>query len=412
MSTPPTRAGVSSDALRQRNLSAVLGLVAHRGPISRADLARETGLNRSTVGALVAELTNFGFVGETYPTASQGMGRPSSMVAVNDRVVAVAVQLRRDRVTVALVGLGGQLHQSITLPHDHAPSSAGVVATTSAVIAGLRQDVTGTVRVVGIGVGLPGRVRQSDGLVVTAPALGWAEEPFAAELAAATSLPVLIAGSAQLAVTAEVRFGGWGSPRDVLFLTSDDDETSGGIVCAGEPIRGSEGFAADLGHLTVVSGGAPCTCGGRGCLMAELGPMPATLRAPRPAEPTLADLDIADRTEVRRRLDLTAVAVVNAVRVLDPALVVLGGELGFLHGLQPQVVEAALGLVRPEGNPPRVVRAGTDLEHVVLGAGELAFSELLQDPGTAASRLDQLAEDSKHWSRQRLNPAVFHRLRE
>lgn len=392
----PTSTGFSSDVLRQRNLSAVLRLVTRRGPVSRADLARETGLNRSTIGALVAELTSFGFVGETYPTVSQGLGRPSAMVAVDDRVVAVAVHVRHDHVTVATVGLGGHVRQSITLPHSKPPAAREAVETVAAVVAGLRQGVDGGGRVVGVGVGIPGSVRQHDGRVEASASLGWSDEPFAVPLAEATGLPVLAAGSSQLAVLAEREHGDHGEEDDVLFLTSDGRETSGGIIAGGRPLRGEHGFAADLGHLPVVPDGEACDCGNRGCLAAELRPL-------------LVQSGLPHEGDAERCLHLTAAAVVIAMRVLDPALVVLGADLGTLHTRAPRIVESAVAAARRDGEALRVVSASHDLPHVIVGAAELAFHELLDDPGATAVRLDRLAEDSKHWSHQRLNPELFHR---
>src|SRR5215218_9891676 len=107
----PVRSGARGnnlDDVRRNNLSAVLNLVHTTGAVTRAQLTRDTGLNRSTIGALVGELVNLQLVDETEPDTTNQVGRPSLMIKPGRRTVALAVNPELDAVTIGLVALGGQ----------------------------------------------------------------------------------------------------------------------------------------------------------------------------------------------------------------------------------------------------------------------------------------------------------------
>ena len=120
MSQTAASSGTTAPA-RRHNLSRLLTLVHREGAQSRAALTRRTGLNRSTIAGLVAELVELGLVAETEPTAPSGVGRPSPLVTADPSVVALTVNPDIDAVTVGLVGLGRQRAQADPLPHLRRP---------------------------------------------------------------------------------------------------------------------------------------------------------------------------------------------------------------------------------------------------------------------------------------------------
>ena len=130
-----------AEQLRRSNLSHVLGLVHREGPLSRAELTRQTGLNRSTVGDLVQGLTDLGLAYEAMPGVSgvgAGVpGRPSPIVHADPSVVAVTVNPEVDAITVGLVGLGGRIVARVRRETPRTPTPSEVVAISSAAIAGL-----------------------------------------------------------------------------------------------------------------------------------------------------------------------------------------------------------------------------------------------------------------------------------
>ncbi|MDR6612248.1 ROK family transcriptional regulator [Leifsonia sp. 1010] len=386
--------GTNLDTVRRHNLATVLGLVHREGPLARSALTQATGLNRSTVGALVAELAELGLVQEREPELSNRVGRPSPVVAPDGRVVALAINPEIDAVTVGVVGLDATVHRRVRYPTGHIPSAAEAVAIAAAVVDGLRADLAKASRVVGIGVAVPGLVREEDGVVRLAPHLEWTEEPFAAELATATGYPVLAANDASLGADAERLFGAGRGASDLVYLNGGASGIGAGVIVSGAPLTGISGYAGELGHTLVNSAGVRCHCGAIGCLETEVS-QGALLRvlgmdAADPEEldralaAAIAAGDPAVTAEVDRQVGFLATALRNATNVFDPQLIVLGGFLGALHALDPERLPRLVGEQALAASAERlsIVRAGLGADILMIGAAELAFRPLLAAPAS------------------------------
>src|SRR5215213_11471873 len=163
------RAGISQDELRRVNVSALLSWVHGHGPTSRAVLTTQLGLNRSTIGDLTSQLEANGLVSEDTPAVASRSGRPSLVVTAREDVTVVAIMLDVDRITVALVGLGGiELDRRSRVHQRGEHDVAHVVETVSQLVREVRADPRAA-RCAGVGVSVPGAVRASDGLVRFAP---------------------------------------------------------------------------------------------------------------------------------------------------------------------------------------------------------------------------------------------------
>src|SRR3984957_4993614 len=170
--------GATQDVVRQHNLATLLGHIHRHGPTSRAQLTRLLSLNRSTIAALVDDLSARGLVAERTAAERGTPGRPSNLVTVRtDTIAALAVVLGVDAVTVAVVAPGGHLLErtQVGLDSEEDRSLAHVLATVGRIIKDLLGRCPPTIRLVGIGVAVPGVVRREDGLVHFAPNLGWRE---------------------------------------------------------------------------------------------------------------------------------------------------------------------------------------------------------------------------------------------
>ncbi len=388
--------GSSHDDVRRRNLGVILRLVHRNGPASRAQLTRLTGLNRSTIGALVAELSARGLVQEHDPDPTRLAGRPSPVVAANPGVTAFAVNPEIDAVTVGLVGLDGVVRRRIRHPTEQSPTVAEAVSIAAGVIQHLAAELESERSPIGIGVAVPGLVRVSDGLVRHAPHLGWVDAPLAELLSAATGLPVRAANDANLGVTAERYFGAGRGVDDLIYLNGGASGIGGGMVVGGMPVRGVAGFAGEFGHARVSgaeqtdSAGIPGTLEAevrRSALLAVLGLQRADADE---LEQALLDSHAPSvRAEVNRQLDALAVALAGAVNLLNPEMVVLGGFLAALHAVDPERLRdavARLSLAAPNGNV-RVCAAALGSDLLMIGAAELAFEPVLQDPAGSTQRL-------------------------
>lgn len=393
--------GSTQDDVRRHNLATILSEVHRRGPRSRAQLTQDMGLNRSTIGALVAELAAAGLVlegpSERSPDGRGRAGRPSLMVAPRpDCAYVLAVDLGVRHLTVARVGLGGRVLDRVEVPSWTAWSDlADAVAVIAATCGRLLAAAPGGCGF-GVGVAIPGVVRKNDGLVRFTPNLGWVDVPFGAQLAERLGQPVRVGNDADLGVLAEHRRGAAAGCEHVVYVTGEVG-VGGGIIVDGQPLRGLGGYAGEIGHITVNPAGQRCRCGSRGCLETEIG-VEALLRAV--GQRTTGDIEAYRRVLAAGRAgDPAAYAAMRAVarwlgvgvgllvNTFNPELVVIGGPLGELFAATEGVVLEALeqaSLVAP-WEQVRIVPSALGPDSALVGAAELAFAPLLQDPlGTIA----------------------------
>jgi len=389
----PTRRGNNLDSVRMHNLSTVLTIAHHVGPVSRSDVTRETGLNRSTIGALVGELVELGLVTESGPNANLRVGRPSPVISPNPRIAALAVNPEIDAVTVGLVGLDGRVQQRRRVALDHVPSPDEAVAAAAGAIAGLVETAS-VDRIVGIGVAMPGLVRPDDGLVRRAPHLGWVDVPFAQRLADATGLPVRASNDAQLGAYAEHVFGAGVGVSELIYVNGGSSGIGGGVILDGATFTGAGGHAGELGHVSVGASEAVDSGGLPGTLEAEVSRARLltllgleSIDADGLTVAILGSQDPALREEVRRQLELLGIALGAALTLFNPRLVVLGGFLAALYQADgPTLDRAVARATLPEtleGVQITRTRLGSDI--LLIGAAELAFETLLADPASVAA---------------------------
>lgn len=377
----------------RRNTARLLRLVHEEGPVTRAELTRRTGLNRSTTLALVGELVALGLVHESENPApgavapTVGVGRPSPVVRASADVVAVAVTVEIDAVTVALVGLDGSIRHRVTSPTASRPSAAEAVAAVAALLDDLAERMR-PVRTVGIGVSIPGTVRVEDGLVRYAPHLGWRDEPFAEPLAAATGLPVRVANDANLGALAEHLYGSGRGVSDLIYLNGGASGIGGGVISAGRPLSGADGYAGELGHTFVADNGIRCHCGAFGCLETEAS-RAALVAVTGVAADDLPALAVALDTGgpeveavVDRQVAALATGLRNAIHSVNPEVVALGGFLGTLLG---HVGDRIVTAVRAQSmaamaDRVRIVPTALGTDVLLRGAAEIGFRDLLDDP--------------------------------
>jgi predicted NBD/HSP70 family sugar kinase len=387
--------GDNLDQVRRRNLSTVLRLVHENGAPSRAWLTRQTGLNRSTVAALVAELAERELVIESEPDLTKRVGRPSLIIRPSERTVAIAVHPELDAVEVGVVALGGMVLQRQRLDTAGIPTVAEAVELVASAVAGIRAQLGDDHRIVGIGLAVPGLVRESDGMVSVAPHLGWTDEPLAEMLAAATGFSVASANDANAGAIAERVFGAGRGVDELIYLNGGASGIGGGIVSGGELLRGASGFAGEIGHTMVNSSGVRCHCGSSGCLETEVsrGPLLAALGLTAHEAERLDDelaaafvpggSPSAELVElVHRQLGYLGRALGNTANIFNPQLIVLGGFLGSLYSAAPEVLDAAMraSAMAAVCESIEIRRAELGSGILMIGAAELAFAGILTNP--------------------------------
>lgn len=381
--------GTNQEDVRRHNLGTVLGHVHRAGRLSRAELTSRMGLNRSTIAGLVAELESLGLAEQAKPSGARvSAGRPSVDVMVRNGAYVLAADVRVDGLTVARIGLGGIVQARATgpVPAGRAPEaiSSSVVELMKLVV----KDVDPTAALVGVGVGVPGIVRASDGHVRLAPNLGWRDVPFAqilAERLGSLGSPVL-GNDADLGALSEHLRGAGVGVEDLVYL-SGEVGVGAGVIVNGHQLEGAGGYAGEIGHLPFIPEGKPCHCGARGCWETEIGADAIALAIGCPPERVGALGEyleaVHDATPdlrlVGRHLGRGLAGMVN---MLNPRVIVLGGYLRSLFPLVHQDVEnelAAHALTAPR-ELVRVTLPGLGGDSVLHGAAELAFEPLLADP--------------------------------
>ena len=375
--------GTRNEATRRHNLSSLLTLVHRADGLSRADLTRATGLNRSTIGALVGDLVDAGLVTEEHPETT-GVGRPSPVVQPRRDVVALAVYPDVDAVSLALVALGHRIvaRERIELPQS--PSPAMVVELAADAVAGWVEE--GSPRVVGAGVAVPGLVRAEDGLVVRAPHLEWNDEPLGEELAEALDVPVDVDNDANAGLIAESLYGAGHGVSHLIYLNGSTSGIGGAVGVTGSVLRGADGFAGELGHILADPDGLPCHCGRQGCLETEVNLQRLEAAAGGPLdhsrlEDSLGSSDAVEG-ELTRQARVLARGIANVTSAFNPRTVILGGFLGLILDRRGDLIRELVvrHTFAPLADSLTLTRAALVEDQVLIGAGELAFRSLLADP--------------------------------
>lgn len=392
-------AATRPDGIRRHNLSVMLAHVHRDGALSRAELTQRLGVSRSTVGALVADLTSLGLVEEVVPTGGAGVGRPSHVItphSMGPHVIAIDIDIAH--VTVAAVGLGGSVlarELVATHPGDRSPETVARLASEAAARLAAGAGLAG--RACGIGVSVPGTVDRRTGRVGVAPNLDWHDTALGALLAEAapTGLPIEVGNDADLAVLAEHQRGSARDCDDVVFLMGRIG-VGAGIIADGAPLRGHDGHAGEIGHNVVDPTGPRCHCGKAGCMETYVGYGALLAHAGRDISPTDEGVDEAvdalfDDARAGDAAALLAVrsvaeplgrAIASLVNTLNPQRVLLGGSLTQVLDLARAEIEASFADYSLEA-PARGVqleRPALGSDSALLGAAELAFAALLADP--------------------------------
>jgi predicted NBD/HSP70 family sugar kinase len=379
--------GGRNDLLRRHNLGLVLRSV-HLSPKTRSSLTRISGLNRSTIGALVADLASRQLVVEDEASPLGQVGRPSPVVRPSDVPMAIAVNPEADAVTVATVLLGGRVLEKERVPFDDVPSPSAAVAAVASAAERLTVRSRGG-RAVGVGAAVPGIVQQNGGIVRNAPRLGWREVPFAAMLTDATGLPARVANDATAGAQAEWVFGAGRGVEDLIYLHAGASGIGAGLISGGRPVLGATGHAGELGHTAVRRHGPRDTIGLAGTLEAEvtrerlLAVLGLDRADPDELEVALLTTVSPDVTaEVDRQIDHLAIAIANAVNLLNPARFVLGGFLSALYAVDRQRLERAVAerTLPVPGESIEIRRAELGSDLLLIAAAELPFARLFADP--------------------------------
>jgi predicted NBD/HSP70 family sugar kinase len=252
--------GASSEVVRDINRRIVLNLIRIRQPISRADLARVSGLQRSTISLIVEQLIQENWVLEG-PTGRLPRGRRPTFLRLNDERVIIGVDIRPVQTTVALADANGKFisqEAMVTSPDPKIALQALIEC-----INRVKRSCRGKM-IEGIGISLPGRFDHSSDRLVFAPNLAWRDIDLRNPIAKETGLEVELENAANACVLAAVWFDRMEQGRNLVVVTVSEGIGTG-ILANGQLVRGLNGMAGEFGHVPLDSKGPVCGCGSRGC---------------------------------------------------------------------------------------------------------------------------------------------------
>jgi predicted NBD/HSP70 family sugar kinase len=404
MWTPKPAIALSSQrAVRRHNLSVVLRHVVERGPRSRATIAADAGLNKSTVSSLVSELMDFGLLVERGAEHRGTAGRPGLVVDVaRDGVVALGLEVNVDYVGVQATDLaGGSRYKGM----EAADNRDRAVEDVFDRLGGLARSALKAVRAqglrpIGATVALPGLVDIERGSLLVAPNLHWRDVAVVEMLhqrIGDSSLPIGVDNEANLAALAELWEGAATGVSDFMYC-SGEIGVGGGLVLGGELFRGYRGFGGEFGHTTVEPDGLPCACGSRGCLETRAGLEPllaaagfnGTAKSPKrgPSSP-VAELvrrgQAGDTAALAALADCgrwLGIALGSVVNLLSPQAIVLGGHFApMTEWLAPVIAtELATRVLGGSGAVPPVLTSSLGAEAAMRGAAATQLRRVLADP--------------------------------
>jgi len=251
----------TSETARDINRRIALNIIRRHQPMSRADLARRSGLQRSTVSAIIDQLIGEGWVTEGASVVSARGRRPRFLHLNVERAGIIAVDLRPGATRVGLAGLDARFIMQTDWPTPARPEEfARKLARTVATFRDAHREMTYE----GVGVSVPGRVDES-GTLMFAPNLKWPRVNLRDLLESTLDLPVVFENAANACALAELWFGR--QPDDVkhLVAVTVSEGIGVGLLLNGQLFHGADLLAGEFGHVTLDELGPPCSCGKRGC---------------------------------------------------------------------------------------------------------------------------------------------------
>lgn len=350
----------SSETARDINRGVVLNLIRRRQPISRADLARVSGLQRSTVSLITEQLIQEEWV-INGPTGRLPRGRRPTFLRLNERRAILVADLRPELTTVAVADVNGRFLSQEAMPTSSHPRSE-----VNKLAARFRRLMKSHRELLfeGIGISLPGRFDDATQRVLFAPNLKWPQFDFKGALEQATGIRVELENAANACVLAEIWFAHTEKIRDMVVVTVSEG-VGAGVLINGELARGLHGMAGEFGHLSIDPEGPRCTCGNRGCWELYASNR-AALRyyhesksaSDGPGFQDLLALAEAGDALAVRALDKMAHALGRGMRMIMTALapqeIVVVGELTRQWQRFGPVIEGELAAGVLVGKPPRV----------------------------------------------------------
>ncbi|GIO31440.1 MULTISPECIES: ROK family transcriptional regulator [Paenibacillus] len=388
------------DFIKRKNRTTVFELIRKHSPVSRAEIARWTGMSPTTVSRIVNELYHLDFMHEIEQETTS-VGRKAVFLQVNPKsVLSVGVEMDKTGVRTGVVDLDGKvvgIRYIARQPEEPSDATLGKIADGIQTL--IREGGFDRRRIVGIGVGLPGIIDHDGGRAVLSAQLGWKSTDIAPLLQERTGLPTAVDNELKVKSLAEHTYGAAaGSKRSVLIGFGSGVGSS--LIIDGDIYRGESNSAGEIGHTIVDPGGSLCECGKRGCLQTYIAEA-ALLEKARKIKPVsgLDELFQARRNGegwaadiLDRAMAFIAVTIGNIACMYNPDTVILTGKLVEQYPeVKDFIAEKCMSefVWEPLRGTFRIVYSAFEQDGVIIGSGLLAQSRFLD----IASQIDQMEQN-------------------
>lgn len=392
--------------VRKMNRSLTLAVFRTHKELSRARLAEETGLNPSTVSSIINELIEENLIRET-DFIQNGIGRPGRLLELNPKGgCAVGIEINVDYYEILVADFSANViwHQKQASTPESGKEEI------MAQVLHLAKDALNFVqannyRLLGVGVGVPGLVDVSSGLLRLAPNLHWENVPVRDVLATIFNCPIYVENEANVAALGEYYFGAVQNIKDFIYLSAGIGLGSG-IVIGGKLFRGMFGYAGEAGHMTIDVNGERCGCGKKGCWETFVGPRAIVRRIQRSLDngekSSLIDLsngdiknivieDVIQAAQMGDQIAVKAlgeaayylgIGIANLVNLFNVEVIVLGGALNKASSLIIEDVKhiALKNTLAPGREQLEIIPSAHGADACIMGTIALVLDDILREP--------------------------------
>ena len=396
----------SSENVRNANRDMLLEIIRSQQPISRADLARSSGLRPSTVSAIVEQLIDERWVTEG-TVARTPRGRRPTMLTMNDKLVILVADLRPGHAILAVVDLNGRFHarESIPLPVDAERASIKMAVAMQAM-----RERHPEKTFEGVGVSVPGRVDPETQRILLAPNLHWSNFDLKKTLADHLDLQVQMDNDANACLVSELWFGHMNGIRNAVLVAISEGLGSA-ILADGQILVGRSGMAGEFGHIPIDPEGPVCGCGQRGC-WEMFASSTAALRYHAELNPKMPAAHIEDLLKLAEEGDAQALSAFErqakalgrglrlVTAALSPEMIIVIGDITALWERLGPIVEKEVANLMLAGPAPQIFAASDGELARLRGAAALVLQRHTGHPRSGHAEQIRPGNGESKWKQE------------
>lgn len=378
--------------IKKENKTVVLETIINHTPISRAAIAQQTGLNKSTVSSLVQELLGEKIIEESGPGESSGGRRPVMLLFNQTAGFSIAIDLRVHDILGVLTDLEGNIVHEQRVPIETTNFNQVMKRLMEVIDTLIKAAPASPYGIVGIGIGVPG-VISNEGEILLAPNMGWKRIDLKAYMEQHYHLPVVIENEANAGAYGEKVFG-FEEAVDHMVYASIGAGIGVGLILDNKLYKGMQGFSGELGHMTIEKDGIPCSCGNKGCWERYASEQAlieqayeAKLIDQNTNDPLHVLIDLANSGD-ETAIDLfntigtcIGIGLTNCINIFNPRMIVIGNQMAKAEkwirpAMEHMIEEHAIGFHQEQLN---VQFSSLHTYSTVYGMSAFTMEQFLQE---------------------------------